>query len=147
MIIPSTYHQVILKELHAELSGINTTKVFARSYTWWLGMDADIESMVQKCTVCQSVKNQPGTTAPVAMATRIWQIIHINFAEKGGVNYPIVADSHSKWLEVVPVMFTTSSKTIGFLGEGCLPLMLFWRKLYPTMDLSLQRMNCRHSWR
>ena len=34
-VIPSTYHQVILEELHAEHSGFSQTKAFARSYIWW----------------------------------------------------------------------------------------------------------------
>ena len=63
-----------------------------------------------------SVSEEPtscGTTAP----TRIWQRIHIDFAEKDGVNYLI--DSHSKWLEVVPTKSTTANKTIDVLKGLC----------------------------
>ena len=80
-------------------------------------MDADIKNMVQKCAVCQSVKNQPAVAPlhPWSWPTRIRQRIHIDFAEKDGVNYLIIVDSHSKWLEVVPVRSTTASKTIDVL--------------------------------
>ena len=115
MVIPSTYHQVILEELHEEHSGISQTKAFARSYIWWPGMDAAIESMMQKCAVCQSVKNQPAVVPlhPRPWPTHVWQRIHIDFAEKK--NGVIVVDSHSKWLEVVPLRSTTASKTIDVL--------------------------------
>ena len=59
VLIPSIYHQTALDELHAEHSGISQTKAFARSYVWWPGMDGEIEAMVQKCSICQSVNNQP----------------------------------------------------------------------------------------
>ena len=113
----SANHEVILEELHAKHSGISQTKAFARSYIWWPGMDAAIESMVQKCAVCQSVKNTPAVAPlhPWPWPTRIWQRIHIDFAEKDGVNYLIVVDSHSKWLEVVPMRSTTANKTIDVL--------------------------------
>ena len=119
MVIPSTYHQVILEELHAGHSSIKPIKAFARNYIWWPGMVAAIESMVQKCAVFQSVKNQPAVASlhPWPWPTRIWQRIHINFAEKDGVNYLIVVDSHTKWLEIVPTRSTTASKTIDVLGR------------------------------
>lgn len=117
VLVPSAYHQAMLDELHSEHSGVSQTKAFARSYIWWPGMDNDIETMVQACAVCQSVKNQPAVAPlhPWPWPTRIWQRIHIDFAEKDGVNYLIVVDSHSKWLEAVAMRSTTSAKTIEVL--------------------------------
>ena len=86
MVIPSVYHKAMLAELHTEHSGISQTKSLAHSYLWWPGMDAAIENMVQKCPECQSLKNQPPVTPlhPWPWPTRIWQRIHIDFAEKSG---------------------------------------------------------------
>ena len=119
VLIPSIYHQTVLDELHAEHSGISQTKAFARSYVWWPGMDGEIEAMVQKCSICQSVKDQSSVAPlhPWPWPTRIWQRIHIDFAEKDTVNYLIVVDSHSKWLEVVPMRSTTAVKTIDALRQ------------------------------
>ena len=36
MVIPSTYHQVILEELHAEHSDISQTKAFASGGLEWM---------------------------------------------------------------------------------------------------------------
>ena len=65
--------------------------------------------MISGCLICQSVRNNP--LHPWPWATRIWQRVHIDFAEKGEHNYLIVVDSHSKWLEVIPMQTTTSEKT------------------------------------
>ena len=111
------YHQAMLAELHIEHSVISQPKSFARSYLWWPGMDAAIENMVQKCPVCQSVKNQPLVVPlpPWPWPTRIWQRIHIDFAEKSGKHYHIVVNSHFKWLEVVSMGSTPAKKTIDVL--------------------------------
>ena len=80
-------------------------------------MHAAIEITVHECAVCQAVKNQPAVTPlhPRPWPTRVWQNFHINFAEKYGMNYLIVVDNYSKWLEVLPMTFTTACKTIDVL--------------------------------
>ncbi|UYV83445.1 K02A2.6-like, partial [Cordylochernes scorpioides] len=45
-------------------------------------------------------------------ATRPWQRIHMDFAFKDGVNLLIVVDSHSKWVEAIPMREITARKTI-----------------------------------
>ena len=34
-------------------------KAVARSYMWWSGMDADIESLAKSCVSCKAVKSAP----------------------------------------------------------------------------------------
>ena len=47
--------------------------------------------------------------------SRVWQRLHIDYAEIEKQNLLIVIDSHSKWVEVFPMNKTTSSKTIDVL--------------------------------
>ena len=44
-----------------------------------------------------------------------WERIHIDFFEKGNLNFLIVVDAYSKWLEVIPMGSMTSLKTIKVL--------------------------------
>ena len=44
-----------------------------------------------------------------------WERIHIDFFEKGKLNFLIVVDAYSKWLEVTPMGSMTSLKTIEVL--------------------------------
>ncbi|PIK58449.1 hypothetical protein BSL78_04670 [Apostichopus japonicus] len=51
----------------------------------------------------------------MAWATQPWQRVHIDYAEVKGQNFLLVVDSHSKWLEVLPMNTTTSTATINVL--------------------------------
>ena len=80
-------------------------------------MDLCVEDIISGCLICQSVRSNPPAAPlhPWPWATRIWQRAHIDFAETGEHNYLIVVDSHSKWLEVIPMKTITSEKTIDVL--------------------------------
>ncbi|XP_015757932.1 PREDICTED: uncharacterized protein K02A2.6-like [Acropora digitifera] len=41
-----------------------------------------------------------------------WERIHIDFFEKDKLNFLIVVDAYSKWLQIIPMSSTTSLKTI-----------------------------------
>lgn len=89
-------------------------KALARSYMWWPGCDGEIEELVKGCSICQAVQKMPAV-APLhhwRWPERVWQRIHIDFAEKDKQYFLVVIDSHSKWFEVFPMSSTTSHNTI-----------------------------------
>ncbi|XP_021340098.1 uncharacterized protein K02A2.6-like [Mizuhopecten yessoensis] len=117
IIIPPAYRERLLADLHDQHIGICRMKALARSYLWWPGLDQEIEQQVSACSVCQSVRNLPAT-APLhswSWPTRVWQRLHIDFAEKDQQYFLVLIDSHSKWLECVDMSTTTSTKTIEVL--------------------------------
>lgn len=107
----------ILKDLHHEHPGICKMKALAHSYVWWPGLDGEIENMVQNCAVCQAVQKVHSVAPlhPWRWPVRVWQRIHLDFAEKDRQYYLVIVDSHSKWLEVFHMTSTTSSRTIEVL--------------------------------
>ena len=90
-------------------------KGVARSYVWWPGMDADIESCTKTCESCQLVKRNP-TNAPVhpwISSSRLGERVHIDYAGPvEGKMLLIVVDFYSKWPEVVIQNSTTSEATV-----------------------------------
>ena len=52
---------------------------------------------------------------PWKWPTKPWERIHIDFFEKGKLNFLIDVDAYSKWLEVIPMGSMTSLKTIEVL--------------------------------
>ncbi|GAA6080039.1 uncharacterized protein K02A2.6-like, partial [Tachysurus ichikawai] len=111
------YGQRLLEDLHQVHPGICRLKDLDRSYMWWPGCDGEIEELVKGCSICQAVQKMPAV-APLhhwRWPERVWQSIHIDFAEKDKQYFLVVIDSHSKWLEVFPVSSTTSHKTIEVL--------------------------------
>lgn len=59
VIIPLPLRNVLLKELHAGHARVVRVKEMARSYFWWLGIDAEIEEEAKGCPDCQNVRNMP----------------------------------------------------------------------------------------
>ena len=117
VVIPQKLQAQLLAELHAEHQGMTRTIAFAQSYIWWPNMESDIQKMVAQCTSCQAVGNTPAKAPliPWSWASRVWQRIHIDYAELKKHNMLIVYDVYSKWIEVINMTSTTSKATIGAL--------------------------------
>ena len=130
VITPPLLRNRLLQGLHEEHSAIVAMKAIARSYLWWSNLDAEIELMVKNCEVCQSVRKAPPRAPlyPWRWPTRVWQRVHIDFAEKDGNSFLGLVDSHSKWIEVAHMTSTSAKSTIDQLRV---------RKLCPIMVSSL----------
>ena len=117
VVIPPRFQDRLLNELHSEHMGVCRTKAVARSYFWWPGLDGHIENLIAKCSICQSVKNNPplSPTMPWKFPICVWQRVHVDFCEKDSENFLVVIDAYSKWIEIVPMKSTTSLKTIDVL--------------------------------
>ncbi|UYV64395.1 K02A2.6-like [Cordylochernes scorpioides] len=114
VVIPPSLRIKMLTCLHETHSGMNKMKAVARSHFWWPNLDTQIEFLVNKCRSCQQSQDGPnkGKWQPWKWSTRPWQRIHIDFANKENINLLIVVDSHSKWIEAIPMRETTTRKTI-----------------------------------
>ena len=113
VVIPEQFRKRLLNQIHEEHPGICKTKTLARCYLWWPTLDRDIETKVKSCTICMAVRNTP-QVAPLhswQWPTRIWQRLHIDFAQKWNHTFLVIIDSHSKWLEVFDLKSTTAEKT------------------------------------
>ena len=119
VVVPAVCQTAVLKELHTGHPGIVRMKSLARVHVWWPGIDKDIEQMVRNCASCQALRNTPPTAVlhPWSWPDQPWKRIHIDFAGPfQGSMFLVVVDSHSKWLEVVPMTTTTTQKTLEVLS-------------------------------
>ena len=117
MVIQTTYRDRLLEDLHQGHMGISRMKSVARSYRWWPGMDQELELRARQCRVCQAVRNTPPVLPlqPWKWPDHPWRRVHVDYAERDGMNFLVLIDSHSKWLEVFPTRSKTSQKTIEML--------------------------------
>ena len=117
VIIPPVMHSELLAELHSLHPGVCRMKQLARSHVWWPGLDAAIEDLVLHCQLCQMSAKMPPKApfVPWQWPAKPWARIHVDFAMYESKNYLIVVDSHSKWLEVLPMTVITSTATITVL--------------------------------
>ena len=119
VVIPSSCQGAVLKELHTSHQGIVRMKSLARIHVWWHEIDKDIEKLVSCCEACQGMRNTPTVSVlhPWTWPDQPWKRIHVDFAGPfQGSMFLVVVDSHSKWLEVIPMTSATTGKTLEVLG-------------------------------
>ena len=91
-------------------------KALARSVVWWPKMNSDIEAKVSECSACQEHHKSPSAALlhPWDWLNRPWARLHVDHAGPFlGKTFLVLADAHSKWLEVTPVASTSSQATHG----------------------------------
>ena len=117
VVVPEKYRVRLLDDLHQKHHGICRMKSLARGYFWWPGLYGAIAERVQLCHVCAALGKSPPRAPlyPWKWPAKPWERIHIDFFEKGKLNFLIVVDAYSKWLEVIPMSSKTSLKTIEVL--------------------------------
>ena len=101
--------------LHDGHPGMTRMKAIARGIVWWPGIDAEIEKKVKECHKCQVNQKSPTTASlhPWEWPSQPWTRLHIDFAGPfEGKMFLVVVDSHSKWLDVIPVSNANSANTI-----------------------------------
>ena len=118
IVIPTCRRDALLKELHEGHPGICRMKALARSYVWWPNIDSEIENFVQHCQPCQETRPSPTKSKlhPWEWASTPWSRIHIDY--KGPVDgkmYLVIICAHSKWIEILPTVSTSSATTIKLL--------------------------------
>ena len=96
VVIPLRFRKRLLYEFHDEHHGILRMKGLARCYLCWPGLDADIEETIRDCETCQSVRNMPAEAPlhPRVWPTRVWQRVHVDFAEKDKQMFLVMIDAH-----------------------------------------------------
>ena len=64
--------------------------------------------------VCLATDNTPPVLPlqPWTWSARPWRRTHVDYAEKDGVYFLVLVDSHSKWIEVFEMLTTLTQKTI-----------------------------------
>ena len=113
VVIPPPGRLKVIDELHAAHPGISRMKSLARSYVWWPGMDADIESKVKNCQLCQQNQKSPPAVPMQAWEwpAQPWARIHIDYAGQiQGKILLVAVDAHSKWIKVSVVNSGTSAR-------------------------------------
>ncbi|UYV84912.1 K02A2.6-like [Cordylochernes scorpioides] len=115
VIIPTNLRAKMLDELHNSHQGIVDLKSVARTLFWWPGLDKDIEETVRRCNCCQGHASMPPRTTPVnwPSTNQPWDRVHIDHLGPFEQNlHLIVVDACTKWIEAIPILNTSTRKTI-----------------------------------
>ena len=114
VVIPKTFHRLLLQELHCSHLGMSRMKSLARSYFWWPRLDSEIEELSRNCVECTAAsRNPPKAPAhPWIVPQHPWQRIHVDHAQFGKYLLLVTVDAYSKWPEVHVVSSTSAQATI-----------------------------------
>ena len=115
VVVPPKLRSKVVDELHEGHPGIAKMKSLARQYVWWPGLDGDLEWRVKQCTPCQECRKSPPVAPlqPWEWPQKPWIRVHADYAGPFlGHMFLILADSHSKWMEVHMAKSSTSLVTI-----------------------------------
>ena len=116
IVIHASMQQMTLEKLHHGHQGIQRCRMRASSSVWWPGVSTAVERFVQACPVClktTSPSREPliGTPLP----NYPWEQIAADLFELKGIDYLLVVDYFSRFVEVVKLNTTTSSSVISSL--------------------------------
>lgn len=120
VVIPTSARGRLLDLLHENHQGSSAMKSIARSLFWWPGLDREIESLSATCKNCIANLPMPPIAPPANWPQTLekWSRIHVDFAGPvEGMMILVIVDSHTKWIEAIPLKQATTSATINCLRE------------------------------
>ncbi len=117
IIVPNTLRQQMLALIHESHFGMEKCKQRARELMYWPGINRDIENVVSQCEICEKFRrsNTKEPLQPHAVPDRPFEKVGVDIMEFGNLNYLVVMDYYSKWIEVSELVNKTATEVINAL--------------------------------
>ncbi|KAI5755188.1 hypothetical protein M8J77_014828 [Diaphorina citri] len=102
IVIPRNLQTHMLNLFHESHLGMSKIKAKARECGYWPNMNENIEDFIRKCDICQKYSNENPKMPLISheVPTRAWEKLGTDVMEYNGINYLVVYDYFSKWIEV-----------------------------------------------
>ena len=96
-----------------DITGITKCRERAKNSVWWPGLSEEIQDLVQQYRVCALHKEKnPEPLIATPLPDRPWQAVATDLFELKGIDYLIVTDYFSKYIEVAAMKKTTMSSEV-----------------------------------
>ncbi|XP_065077663.1 uncharacterized protein K02A2.6-like [Ochlerotatus camptorhynchus] len=114
ILVPESLRKKVLSLTHAGHFGIQSCIKRAKQLVFWPGMGRDIQRYVDECSVCQ--KHSRSCVKEPMIVKRIpdypFQIVASDIFHFNGVNYLVLIDSYSGWIDFKKLCTMESSEVI-----------------------------------
>lgn len=113
IVVPFKLYDDVLNQLHCKMQNL------AWGYFWFPSMDIRIQSLTNSSLSCIHHSSNPPKVAisPCPTPNGPWERLHIDFFELIKINYLVVIDAFSKWLEVFRMSSINFFSTISILRQ------------------------------
>ena len=114
MIVPQSMKSEMLAAIHQSHLSAEACKKRAREVLFWPGLCQDIQDIVEKCGVCNSMKrHQPKEPLmPQKVPNRPWEMVGTDILELESQNYLVIVDYYSGFFELDYLTSTKSTSVI-----------------------------------
>ncbi|GBN22426.1 Transposon Ty3-G Gag-Pol polyprotein [Araneus ventricosus] len=116
IVVPNSLRQQMLTLIHEGHFGMEKCKQRAREIMYWPGINRDIETIVSHCEKFRR-SNTKEPLQPHSVPDRPFEKIGVDIMEFGNLNYLVVMDYYSKWIEVSELVNKTATEVINVLKE------------------------------
>ena len=119
IIVPSSLRKTMKEIIHQGHSGIERCKFRARQSLYWPGMNAEIEELVARCSLCLTHRNRQQKETFIAheIPNAPWIKVASDVFHLFGHHYVIVVDYYSKYIEIEHIADMTTSSVIDKLKK------------------------------
>ena len=114
VIIPHSLRTMVKEKLHAAHLGYDSMMRRVRTTVFWPGIQHEVRQLAEQCETCQRRKpqNQKETLIQHDNGNGPWHKIGADLCEIDGVNYLIVVDYFTNYIEIEHLSTTTASQII-----------------------------------
>ncbi|KAL1448217.1 hypothetical protein WDU94_005693 [Cyamophila willieti] len=99
--------------------GIQKTILRAKETMYWINMQNDIHSFINKCLTCQTFRGQKTKEPlqPIEIASFPFERVSMDIMTFKSKDYLVIVDSYSKWIELLPLRTKKCSEIISKLKD------------------------------
>ena len=116
VVVPASMRADILERLHAGHQGSTKCRQRAKESVWWPGIRRDIDEKTSNCLICCKHRLQyPEPLLPSPLPNRPWQKVATDLFEWKKVDYLLVVDYYSRYIEVAKLISTSANSVITHL--------------------------------
>ena len=113
LIIPPELQSEVLSRLHSVHQGVTKCLARAKQSVWWPGLHKQLSSLVSNCReCCKQRKQHAEPLLPTPLPEYPWHTVGSDLFVWNGVNYILVVDCYSCYIEIAKLTSTTTSKDV-----------------------------------